>query len=165
MASSHILNTIQSPSHDFGTHLALTSLSCWFPILLSSLTVMQPHSSPYWSFTQDLAFALFLHDASLYFLTSRSRLECHLPRETSPIALSKETSEKSESVSCSVVSDSLRHYGLQPPRLLCPWNSPGKNTGVGSHSVLKGIFLTQGLNLDLLCCRQILYHLSHQGSP
>ena len=31
-----------------------------------------------------------------------------------------------------------------PPRLLCPWNSPGKNTGVGSHSLLQGIFLSQG---------------------
>ena len=40
-----------------------------------------------------------------------------------------------------------------------------KNTGVGSHSLLQGIFLTQGLNLGLLHCRQILYHLSHRGSP
>ena len=51
------------------------------------------------------------------------------------------------------------------PQLLSPWDSPGKNTGVGSHSLLHGIFLTQGLNLGLLHCRQILYHLSHQGSP
>ena len=43
-------------------------------------------------------------------------------------------------------------------------NSPGKNTGVGSHSLLQRIFLTQGLNLGLLHWRQILYHLSHQGS-
>ena len=50
-------------------------------------------------------------------------------------------------------------------RLLCPWNSPGKNTGLGCHSLLQGIFPTQGLNLGLLHCRQILYHLSHQGSP
>jgi len=50
-------------------------------------------------------------------------------------------------------------------RLLCPWNSPGKNTGVGSHSHLQGIFLTQGLNLSFLHCWQVLYHLSHQGSP
>ena len=49
--------------------------------------------------------------------------------------------------------------------LLCPWNSPGKNTGVGSHSLLQRIFLTQGSNLGLLHCRQILYSLSHQGSP
>ena len=48
--------------------------------------------------------------------------------------------------------------------LLCPWNSPGKNTGMGNHSLLQGIFLTQGLNCGLLYCRQILYHLSYQGS-
>ena len=70
---------------------------------------------------------------------------------------------KQESLSCSVMSDSVQHHGLQPTRLLCPKNSPGKNTGVGSHSLLQGIFLTQGLNLGLLQCRQILYHLGHQG--
>ena len=42
-------------------------------------------------------------------------------------------------------------------RLPCPWDSPGKNTGVGYHAPLQGIFLTQGLNLHLLHCRQILY--------
>ena len=41
----------------------------------------------------------------------------------------------------------------------------GKNTGLGSHSLLQRIFPTLGLNLGLLHCRQILYHLSHQGSP
>ena len=51
-----------------------------------------------------------------------------------------------------------------PGTVLCPWNSPGKNTGVGSHSLLQGIFPTQGSNPGLLLCRQILYHLSHQGS-
>ena len=43
--------------------------------------------------------------------------------------------------------------------------SPVKNTGVGSHSLLWGIFLTQGLNPCLLHCRQILYHMRYQGSP
>ena len=42
-------------------------------------------------------------------------------------------------LSCSVVSDSLWSHGLEPTRLLCPGNSPGKNTGVGSHSLLQGI--------------------------
>ena len=42
-------------------------------------------------------------------------------------------------------------------------DSPGKSTGVSCHSLLQGIFLTQGSNLGLLHCRQILYHLSHQG--
>ena len=49
--------------------------------------------------------------------------------------------------------------------LLCPWDSPGKNPGVGSHSLLQGIFPTQGSNLSLLHCRWILYHLSHHESP
>ena len=46
----------------------------------------------------------------------------------------------------------------------CPWDSPGQNTGVGSHSLLQGIFLTHGWNPGLLYCRQILYQQSHQGS-
>ena len=51
------------------------------------------------------------------------------------------------------------------PGLPCPWDFPGKNTGVGCHSFLQGIFLTQGFNLGLLHCRQILHHLSHQRNP
>ena len=49
--------------------------------------------------------------------------------------------------------------------LLCPWNSLGKNIGVGCHSLLQGIFPEPGSNLGLLHYRQILYHLSHKGSP
>ena len=52
-----------------------------------------------------------------------------------------------------------------PPRFLCPWDFSGKGTRVGCHFLLQGIFPTQGWNLDLLHCRQILYCLSHQGSP
>ena len=51
---------------------------------------------------------------------------------------------------CSVMSDSLQPHGLQPSRLLCPWNFPGKNTGAGCHFLFQGIFLTQGSNLSLL---------------
>ena len=47
----------------------------------------------------------------------------------------------------------------------CPWNSPDKNPGVGSLSLLQGIFPTQGSNSGLLHCRWILYQLSHKGSP
>ena len=46
---------------------------------------------------------------------------------------------------------------------LSPWDSPGKNTGMGCHFLLQGIFLTQGLNLGLPHCRRILYCLNHQG--
>jgi len=55
--------------------------------------------------------------------------------------------------SCSVawvMSDSLWSYGLQSARLLCLWDSPGKNTGVGFHALLQGIFPTQGSNMYLL---------------
>ena len=62
------------------------------------------------------------------------------------------------------MSDSLRPHGLQPTRLLCPWNNPGQNTGVGCHSLLQGIFPTQGSNPGLPHCRQTLYSLNHQGS-
>ena len=44
------------------------------------------------------------------------------------------------------------------------WDFPGMNTGVGCHFLLQGIFLTQGLNPGLPHCRQMLYHLSHQGT-
>ena len=71
----------------------------------------------------------------------------------------------SDSVSHSARSDSFQPHGLWPTRLLCPWDFLGKNTGVGCHFLLQEIFLTQGSNLGLLHCRQILYHLSHQGSP
>ena len=47
--------------------------------------------------------------------------------------------------------DFVLPYGLQPARLLCPWGSPGKNTGMGGWALLQEIFLTQGSNLCLLC--------------
>ena len=50
-----------------------------------------------------------------------------------------------------VVSSSSRPHGLWPPRLLCPWDSPGKSTGVGSHALLQGIFPIQGSNPRLSC--------------
>ena len=55
--------------------------------------------------------------------------------------------------------------GRESARLLCPWDFPSKNTEVGCHFLLQGIFPTQGLNPSLLHCRQNLYQLSHQGSP
>ena len=67
----------------------------------------------------------------------------------------------------SAMSD-LRPQGLQPTRLLCPWDFPGKNTIMGCHFLFQEIFPTQGLSPYLLCllhCRWILYSLSHWGSP
>ena len=65
------------------------------------------------------------------------------------------------------MSDSLRPQGLQSSRLLCPWDFPGKNTGMGCHFLLQWILSTQGLNRCLLC---LMYWqtnclpLSHQES-
>ena len=67
---------------------------------------------------------------------------------------------ESESESHSVVSDSLWPHGLYSP-----WISPGRNTEVGGLSLLQEIFPTQGSNAGFLNCRQILYQLSHKGSP
>ena len=64
-------------------------------------------------------------------------------------------------LSHSVMSDSLRPHG---PGSSVHRDSPGKNTRVGCRALLQGIFSTQGWNPGLLHCRQILCHLSHQGS-
>ena len=67
---------------------------------------------------------------------------------------------QSESESCSAVSNSLLPHGVHSP-----WNSSCQNTGVGSLSLLQGIFPTQGSNPGLLHYSWILYQLSHKGSP
>ena len=69
------------------------------------------------------------------------------------------------SLSCESESHPVMSSSLWPHVLYSPWNSPGQNTGVGSRSLLQGIFPTQGSNQGFPCCRQILYQLSHQGSP
>ena len=89
----------------------------------------------------------------------------HLPlwslEHTRNVCRSRGFSRKEKwSESCSVLSDSLRPHGLYSP-----WNSPGQNTGVGSLSLLQGIFPTQRWNPGLPHCRRILDQLSHQGSP
>ena len=71
-------------------------------------------------------------------------------------------------LSWSVLSGSLWPFGLQPARLLCPWDFSGKNTGVDCHLLLQGIFPTQGLNPHLLCllhCRRILYRRAIEEAP
>ena len=81
--------------------------------------------------------------------------QAHDPQEHS-----SNTCERKGSESHSVTSDSLWPRGLYSP-----WSSPGQNTGVGSLSLLQGIFPTQGSDPGLPHCRWILYQLSHRGSP
>ena len=59
----------------------------------------------------------------------------------------------------------LQPHGLSPTRLLCPWNFPGKNMGVGCYFLLQGIFPTQGSNPCLLHWQADSVPLSHLGSP
>ena len=83
-----------------------------------------------------------------------------LARDRNPRTADTSEPSSSQSESRSVMSNSLRSHGLYSP-----WNSPGQNTGVGSLSLLQGIFPTLGSNSGFLNCRQILYQLSHKGSP
>ena len=69
--------------------------------------------------------------------------------------------KKSENVCLSVVSDLSDPMDCSPPGSSVHGDSPGKNTGVGCHTLLQGIFPIQGSNLGLLHYKQILYHLSH----
>ena len=68
----------------------------------------------------------------------------------------------SGSINRSVMSDSLQLHGLYSARLLCPWDSLGKNTGVSCYFLFQRIFPTQGSNLGVPYCRQILCQLSRQ---
>ena len=72
------------------------------------------------------------------------------------------TIRQSKSERRSVASDSLWPHRLY---VYSPWNSPGQNIGVGSLFLLQGIFPTEGLRPGLPHCTQILYQLSHKGSP
>ena len=80
-------------------------------------------------------------------------------------ALLDSTVSETPSILTVCVCVCVRAHVCAPARLLCSRNSPGKNTGVVCHFLLQWIFLTQGLNPGLLHCWQILYHLSHWGSP
>ena len=66
---------------------------------------------------------------------------------------------KVKSENCSVMSNSLRPHGRYSP-----WNLPGQNAGMGSLSLLQGIFPTQGQNPGLPHCRWIPYQLSQRGA-
>ena len=86
-------------------------------------------------------------------------------RETS-IRLTKPKWSKNEMccaklLSCPTLCNPMDY---SPPGSSVHGDSPGKNAGVGCHSLLQGSFPTQGLNPDLLHCRQTLYHLSYEGS-
>ena len=72
---------------------------------------------------------------------------------------------KSKSESLTVMSDSGQSHELQPAWLLCPFDYPGKNTAVGFHALLHGIFSILGWNLHLLCWQACSLSLAPPGKP
>ena len=90
-------------------------------------------------------------------------LSCLCPTQCRELFWHTLVNKESESVSHSVVSNSLWPHGLQPASFLCPWVSPGKNTGVGCHSLLQGISQPRD-GTWVLHCRHILYHLYYEPS-
>ena len=101
---------------------------------------------------------------SIRVFSSESAVPLRWPEDWSFTLSMSPCSECGCVLSCPVVSDFFRPHGLQPTRLLCPRDSPGRNTPVGCHALLQGIFPTQGSDPRLLPCRQILYRQSPQGS-
>ena len=85
--------------------------------------------------------------------------------QPAPVFLPKNSHRQKNLAGYSLWGRRVWVLSLLPTQLLCPWDSPGKSTGVSSHSLHQRIFLTQGLNHHLLHFRQILHHLSHQESP
>ena len=96
---------------------------------------------------------------SLLLLTACNEKKCVFQREDELWTQTGFKSKLCESTSRSVMSNSLQ------PIDNSPWNSPGQNTGVGSLSLLQGIFTTQGLKQGLSHCSKILYQLRHKRSP
>ena len=102
----------------------------------SSLSAIRVVSSAYWYFSQKSWFQLVLPPAQCFSWCSAYKLNKH---------------------------SHIQFFAIL--WFLCPWDSPGKNTGVSCHFLIQGIFPTQGSNPVIPHYRQILYHLSHQGSP
>ena len=147
-----------------------TELTCTFIAVLVQLDTMLSHCNHSFLYTLQFSHSVTANSSWPHRLQHAS-LPCPLP--TPGAYLNSSPSywciystvnfflwKWSESEIHSVVSSSLQPHGLYSP-----WNSPGQNTGVGSLSLLQGIFPTQGANPGLSHHGQILYQLNHKGSP
>ena len=79
--------------------------------------------------------------------------------------LQRNTLLKSVKLLVAVVSDSLRPHGLWPTRLLCPWDSPGMNTGVGCHALLQRNLLDPGIELGSPALQMVSLSTEQPGKP
>ena len=98
------------------------------------------------------------------FYTSFKSSNEHKPRTAPTVSKAPCSGVSSVQMLVTQACLTLWPHGLKPARLLCPWDSPGKNTGVGCHALLQGLFLTQGSNSSFLHCKRIHYCLNSQGS-
>ena len=108
------------------------------------------------SFTSDL---FSLADIKIFWFSNNLQINYNMSRQGCLLIYA------AAAQSCLILCDP---QGLQPTSLLCPWDLPGKNTGMGCPFLFQGILPTQGLNPCLLCllwCKQILYPLSQWRSP
>ena len=135
-------SSFQIPIHLFLWTLIVPTVHFYLILRYTKLLLCYSHvhtlySEAGWKFLKGLnvAFYFFPHISYLHFVQQTTSHRVWL------------------SVSRSAVSDSLRPHGLQSTRLLCPWNSPGKNTGMDCHFLLQDVFPTQRVNLGLLHCK------------
>ena len=97
------------------------------------------------------------------FLKDHKKMKINIRQNEKKLKVMWKDSESEVTQLCPTLCDHRDH--MDCIRLLHPWDFPGKSTGVDCHFLLQGIFPTQGSKPGLLHCRQMLYHLSHQGSP
>ena len=146
------LSTPSPQTHGPAKHLGVLVLIC----LLKGLC-----SSGLRCFSPPIPLCYFLHTSVIYEGQSAFGLSAQSSSFTTF------TVHVSSLYACICTQSLFVTHGLQPTRLLSSWDSPGKNTRMGCHFFLQGIFQTQGSNpclLHLLHCRQILCQRSHQGS-
>ena len=136
-------------------HLLFQSL-LWWPFKFCAREHDQASLSEYYFLTCGLSDTWFRKSVNYLDPHTGASRNC---REANTLWVSLELEGRCNHVcsATSVMSDFLRPYGLKPARLLCLWDSSCKNSGVGCHALLQGIFPTQGLNWYLLHRRWILY--------
>ena len=135
---------------------------CWLAVTARQELALRSRAGP--ETPTALPFAQTAWDSLVLVSVSQHTLKrCN--KASASVTAIHEKALKSESVSRLVLSNSLWPHRLYPTRLLCPWDFPGKNKGMGCRFLLQGIFPTQGLNSSLLHWQVVTLPLSQQGSP
>ena len=160
-------NCYKVPQRSMSSSIVEASFS---PMRLICLQILQHLHPQYWMNStvcviESIPWPFYIRMVSRDLFIYGSAWEPYKYNLPSPTQLSLSWSSKiSETTPVTQVAQSCPTF-LWPQGLYSPWNSPGQNAGVGSLSLLQGIFQTQGSNPGLPHCKQILYHLSHKESP